>query len=163
MSKEKLLDYVELLSKNWLAHDGTWFLGIEEELGIEVAMKYDIKSWKRFTVIEAKRIKKFLNLNEKPGIPGLIKALGYRLYANINIQDVIDITPNSCIFRMRKCRVQTARARKGLSDFPCRPVGDVEYGLFGKTIDSRIQTECLYCPPGKHPSNGFCAWKFIIQ
>ena len=57
MNKEELMDYIELLSKNWLAHDGCWFLAIEEDLGMEKAIRYDTKGWERFTVIEAKRIK----------------------------------------------------------------------------------------------------------
>ena len=164
MNKDELMDYIELLSKNWLAHDGCWFLAVEEDLGMEEAIKYDTKGWERFTVVEAKRIKQFLKLVDRPGIPGLIQALQYRLYANINIQDVIEVseTERSCVFRMLACRVQTARNRKGLPDFPCRSVGDVEYGLFAKAIDNRILTECVYCPPGEHPKNSYCAWKFYI-
>ena len=59
LPKEKLLDYIELLSKNWLAHDGCWFQAIEHDIGMENAIKYDVIGWKRFTVIEAKKIKKF--------------------------------------------------------------------------------------------------------
>lgn len=162
-SKEKLMDYIEVLSTNWLAHDGCWFLGIEEEKGIDEAIKYDVKSWERFTVVEAKRLKKFLKLNDSPGIPGLVQALNYRLYANINVQETIEITDTSCVFRMNKCRVQTARNRKNLPDFPCKQVGIVEYGLFAKTIDSRIETECIACPPDDHPENYYCAWKFTLK
>lgn len=162
LSEEKLMDYIEVLSINWLAHDGCWFLGIEEELGIETAIKYDVKGWKKFTVIEAKRLKKFLDLKNRPGILGLIKALKYRLYSNINIQEIVEIQENSCIFRMNKCRVQTARNRKGLPDFPCKQVGIVEYELFAKTIDDRIKTECMTCPPGPHPENYYCSWKFTL-
>lgn len=161
-SREKLLDYIELLSKNWLAHDGCWFLGIEEELGMETAIKYDVKGWERFTVIEAKKIKQFLNLEENPGIDGLMQALRYRLYANINVQEIIQQDENTCIFRMNKCRVQTARNRKGLPDFPCKQVGLVEYGLFAKAIDERIETECIVCPPDPHPDTYYCAWKFYL-
>ena len=162
-SRDELLDYIEMLSKNWLAHDGCWFQGIEAELGIETAMKYDRIGWKRFTQIEAKQIKKFLKLEEHPGIPGLIKALKFRLYANINVQEIVDITDTSCIFRMNKCRVQTARTRKSLEDFPCKSVGIVEYSYFASTIDDRIETECICCPPDIHPEEYYCAWKFTLN
>ena len=126
-------------------------------------MKYDRIGWQRFTQIEAKQIKKFLKLEEHPGIPGLIKALKFRLYANINVQEIIDITENSCIFHMNKCRVQTARTRKGLEDFPCKSVGIVEYRYFASTIDDRIETECICCPPDNHPKDYYCAWKFTLN
>jgi len=162
-TKEQLLDYIELLSKNWLAHDGCWFLSIEQKTDIETAMLYDIESWRNFTVIEAKRIKEFLHLPDQPGIEGLIQAIKLRLYANINVQEFTEVTATSCVFHMNACRVQTARVRKGLPDFPCRRVGDVEYGLFASAIDSRITTECLACPPGPHPKEYFCAWKFTLH
>ncbi|MCK5569636.1 MAG: hypothetical protein KAJ15_07955 [Spirochaetes bacterium] len=163
LTKEKLLDYIEILSKNWLAHDGCWFLAIEDDLGLEAAMKYDKTGWVYFTVIEAKRIKKYLALAERPGIEGLTQALKFRLYANINIQEIVEITPNSCIFRMNDCRVQSNRKRKGLDDFPCRTIGEAEYGLFASTIDDRITTSCIHCPPEPHPENSFCAWKFTLN
>ncbi len=40
---------------------------------------------------------------------------------------------------MNNCRVQYARKQRGLPDFPCKGVGIVEYGLFAKTIDPRIE------------------------
>lgn len=48
---------------------------------------------------------------------------------------------------MNKCRVQFTRNRKGLPDFPCKSVGIVEYSEFAKTIDQRIKTEYVACPP----------------
>jgi hypothetical protein len=162
-SKERLLDYIEDISKNWLAIDGTWFQAVEKEYGLEKAIDLDIKQWKRFTIIEAKRIMKRFDIEEGSGIPGLIEALKYRVYANINEQEIVEVSEKSCIFRMNNCRVQYARNQHGLPDFPCKPVGKVEYGLFAKTIDDRIKTECLYCPPDEHPDSAFCSWKFKIE
>ncbi|MFW9988403.1 MAG: DUF6125 family protein [Candidatus Odinarchaeota archaeon] len=162
LSKEELLDYIEDISKNWLAIDGTWFQTIEREYGLEKAIELDVKQWERFTIIEAKRIMNRFKIPKNGGIPALIKALKYRVYANINKQEFIEITDNKCVFRMNNCRVQSARKRRGLPDFPCKPVGIVEYGLFAKTIDPRIRTKCIACPPGSHPENYFCAWEFTI-
>ena len=41
-------------------------------------MYHDIQAWQRFTVTEARRIKKFLNLPDRPGLPGLKAALSLR-------------------------------------------------------------------------------------
>lgn len=59
LSKEQLLELIELYAKNWLAHDGVWFQSIERKFGMAEAMYHDEEAWKRFTVIEAKRIKEF--------------------------------------------------------------------------------------------------------
>jgi hypothetical protein len=162
LPKEELIDYIEDLSKNWLAIDGTWFQVVEREFGLEKAIELDAAQWKRFTVIEAKRIMRRFNIQEKGGIPALIKALNYRVYANINVQETVEVSENRCVFRMNNCRVQYARKRRNLPDFPCKPVGIIEYEDFAKTIDPRIKTKCICCPPDKHPENYYCAWEFTI-
>ncbi|MCP4761408.1 MAG: L-2-amino-thiazoline-4-carboxylic acid hydrolase [archaeon] len=163
LTKEELISYIEDLSKNWLAIDGTWFQAIEKELGMEKAIELDAKSWERFTVIEASRIKKNFNLPEMGGIPALIKALKLRVYANINEQEIIEVSENRCVFRMNNCRVQYARKSKNLPDFPCKKVGIVEYTGFASTIDQRIETRCICCPPDSHPEEYYCAWEFSIK
>ena len=163
LTKEELMDYIEDLSKNWLAIDGTWFQAVEKEFGLEKAIELDATQWKRFTIIEAKRIMRRFNIPEYGGIPALVKALNYRVYANINVQETIEISKNRCIFRMNNCRVQYARKSRNLPDFPCKPVGIIEYTDFAKTIDPRIKTKCICCPPDQHPDNYYCAWEFTIE
>jgi len=141
LTKEELINYIEDLSKNWLAIDGTWFQVAEREYGLERAIELDVEQWKRFTVIEAKRIMKSFNLPKNGGILALVKALKFRVYANINVQEILEVSENRCVFRMNNCRVQYARKSRGLPDFPCKPVGVIEYGDFAKTIDPRIETK----------------------
>ena len=64
---------------------------------------------------------------------------------------------------MNDCRVQSARKRKGLDDYPCKSGGLIEYTTFAESIDPRIKTECIGCPPDPHPDEWFCAWRFSIE
>jgi hypothetical protein len=162
MNKREIMDLLTDASKNWLAHDGLWFRAVEERFGMETALELDKIAWEKFTVIEAKRIMKRLDIPAGGGIPSLIQALKFRLYAFINVQEVLEVSDNRCIFRMNRCRVQEARQRQGLPDFPCKSVGIVEYSGFAGTIDPRIQTRCITCPPDPHPPNVWCAWEFYI-
>ncbi|NPV13661.1 hypothetical protein HPY86_01850 [candidate division WOR-3 bacterium] len=162
-SREELINLLVDAAKNWLAHDGLWFQAVESKFGMEAAIELDREAWRRFTVIEAKRIMERHKILPGGGIPALVKALSYRLYAYINRQEVLEVGPDRVVFRMNDCRVQSARQRKGLPDFPCKPVGLVEYEWFAKTIDERIETRCLYCPPDKHPADAWCAWEFVIR
>lgn len=162
-SLEQKSSLLEDAAKLWLAHDGLWFLNVEKRFGIEKAIEIDRDAWKEFTVIEARRIKERLFLSENGGLPALKTALKFRLYAYINKQEIIEENEKSFIFRMNSCRVQEARKRKGLPDFPCKSVGIVEYSYFAKTIDQRIETECIYCPPDNHPEDSWCAWRFKIR
>ncbi len=163
LSKEELLELLSDAAKNWLAHDGLWFQEVEKEFGMEKAIELDRRAWEKFTVVEAKRIMKRLNIEPGGGIPALIQALKFRLYAHINKQEIMEVSENRCVFRMITCRVQEARRRKNLPDFPCKPVGIVEYTYFAKTIDPRIKTACIACPPDPHPSDYWCAWEFKIE
>ncbi|WP_027389663.1 DUF6125 family protein [Chrysiogenes arsenatis] len=162
MSKEQLIQIIIDDAKNWLAHDGLWFQAVEKRYGLDRAIDIDREAWSLFTVVEAKRIMERLNLQPGGGIPALVTCLYHRLYARLNLQDAIEQTENRVVFRMRDCRVQSARKRKGLADFPCKSVGIVEYREFAKTIDPRIVTTCVACPPDQHPDEYWCAWEFTI-
>lgn len=163
MLKEEIFELLKDASKNWLAHDGLWFRAVEDKYGIEVAMELDRNAWEKFTVIEAKRIMKRLGIKPGGGIPALAQALKYRLYAHINVQEIKEASDIHCVFRMNRCRVQEARKRQGLPDFPCKSIGIVEYSGFAKTIDPRIKTKCLVCPPDSHPSDVWCSWEFRLE
>jgi hypothetical protein len=162
LSRESVEGIIEDAAKNWLAHDGLWFQAVEQAHGIEAAIRADTEAWRRFTVVEAKRIMERHGIGAGGGIPALVRALSLRLYAFINVQDTIEQTDRRVVFRMRDCRVQSARRRKGLADFPCKPVGLVEYDWFARTIDPRIKTRCRHCPPDPHPEESWCAWEFTI-
>ncbi|MGD8395997.1 MAG: DUF6125 family protein [Candidatus Eiseniibacteriota bacterium] len=161
MSREELLRLVEVYAKNWLAHDGCWFLAAEESHGMETAMDLDTRSWKRFARAEARRIAEAFNLPEHGGLEALESAFRYRLYAAINRQETERVDPHTLRFRMLECRVQQARRRKGLPDFPCKSVGIVEFTQFARAIDPRIETRCIACPPDE-ASEFVCGWEFTI-
>lgn len=163
LPRESLLDLIEKIGINWLANDGIWFQAVERKFGMTDAKRCNDTCWTRFSPFEAFRIKSLLNLPDQGGIPALKKALGYRMYAFINKQSIEDVDENCIIFRMNDCRVQAARKRKGLADYPCKSAGLVEYPYFAKTIDPRIETECVGCPPDEHPEDWFCAWKFTLK
>jgi hypothetical protein len=45
MSRDELLRALEMFAKNWLAHDGCWFLAAEEQFGMQTAIGLDGQSW----------------------------------------------------------------------------------------------------------------------
>jgi hypothetical protein len=159
---DKLLELARNFAKNWLAHDGLWFQAVEKAHGLKEAIELDTQAWSRFSPIEAKRIKQFLNLPENGGLEALRTALDYRLYAILNKQSS-ELKDGRLFFYMNDCRVQSARKRKGLPDFPCKSVGIVEYSTFAETIDPRIRTRCICCPPDDHPEDYYCSWEFWLE
>ena len=63
MGREDLLLALEMFAKNWLAHDGCWFLAAEERFDMETAIELDVRSWERFASAEARRIMTTFNKN----------------------------------------------------------------------------------------------------
>ena len=156
---EALLDTTAF---NWLANDGVWFQAVEFAHGMNDAKRCNDSCWARFSPFEAWSIRRFLGDDLAPGLEGLKQALNLRVYARINRQSFQDDGPGAVVFRMDACRVQAARKRKGLEDYPCKSAGLVEYAYFARSIDPRIRTECLGCPPDPHPEDWFCAWRFSL-
>ena len=161
-SKEELIELIELYCKNWLAMDGMWFQSIEKKYGMDEAMEHDANVWEKFNVLEAQKIQKMLNLPPDAGVEGLAKALQYRLYANINKDEII-VDGNKVIYRTINCRVQDARARKNMEWHPCKPVGLIEYTGFAKTIDPRFTCRCLSCFPDITDNGCACSWEFTLN
>jgi hypothetical protein len=162
LSRDKLQELLINFAKNWLAHDGCWFLAIEEKYGMEMAIDMDREAWRKFSAVEAKRVKQFLQLGEYSGIEGLKKALAFRLYASLNEDRVDIVNDNTVRYYVKTCRVQEARRRKGMPDFPCKSVGIVEYSVFAKDIDNRFETKCLSCPPEIEDDGYHCIWEFTL-
>jgi len=136
---------------------------VEKRTGMDQAMILDAEAWQRFAEAEARRILDTFDFPSEGGLETLERALNHRMYAFINEQhaewsgDGRELT-----FVMDRCRVQETRRRKGLPDFPCRPVGEVEFSVFARTVDPRIQVTCRHCPPDA-PAGTYCAWSFRLE
>jgi len=163
MDKKGLMDLLEAASVNWLANDGVWFQAVEFSSGMNDAKRCNDSCWAHFSPFEAWSIKRFLALGDQPGLEGLKQALNFRVYACINEHSFDSEDQKAFTYRMNECRVQAARKKKNLPDYPCKSAGLVEYDYFARAIDPRIRTECIGCPPDEHPDDWFCAWRFSMQ
>jgi hypothetical protein len=148
--------------KNWVAMDGLWFQAVEQAYGMDAALAIDREVWEQFAVIEARRIKERLAMPEKGGLDALEIAFKNRLVSLLNKLEIFRPDENTLIVTTKTCRVQAARTRKGMAQFPCRSVGMVEFPVFARTIDARIMTTCLSCPPETLPGTPYCSWKFTL-
>jgi len=162
LDKEGLLELLRIHALNWLAHDGCWFLWAEEKYGWDEAQEINEKAWYTFTRVEARRIMKFLDMEPGGGTEALAKALQFRLYAQVNAQEIAEIDDRHLVFTMKECRVQAARRRKGLPLHRCKSAGLIEYQGFAETIDPRFDTRCITCPPDDPPEGIYCRWEFTL-
>jgi hypothetical protein len=161
MDKEKLINLIRAMSFIWMACDGVWFRTVEDNHEIYTSKRCNDTAWTRYSPLEAAIIKSFLRLPPQSGLEGLEQALNFRLYAHINEQ-TIERSGDQLVLRIAKCLVQATRRRKGLPDYACKSAAMVEFPTFARTIDSRLETECIGCPPDEHPEDWICAWRFYI-
>lgn len=161
MTREDLIRYIEILSKNFLTLDGYWFLGVERKFGIETAIELDRDAWESYAISEAKRIKELLGITEGT-ISDLERALHLICFSPSSgvRTEVLD---GRLIMTVTKCRPQHARTRDGRGEFACKPVGLAHLSTFAKTINPKFETECSIAPPDPHPEGIWCRWEFRIK
>ena len=164
LPKKTLVELIGMLANNAITIDGLWFRGVEERFGLGTAVEIDTDAWGRYGSTEARRIRETLNITEE-GIPALIKALNFQVWVRAKGFDYEILQPadNKVVFNITDCRVQRVRIKKGIGEFPCKPVGIALFEEFGKAVDPRFKFRCLVCPPDEHPENLWCSWEFTID
>lgn len=161
LTKEQLEELLLIDAKNVIAMDGVWFQSIEKEQGMSAAMHFDEEAWKLYTRSEAKRIKRFLGLCERPGLEGLAQAVRFRMADRANPSETF-FKDGKLIHKITVCRVQEARKRKNMPLHPCKSAAIFEFGDFASAIDDRIKCRCLSCYPEVTDENCACSWEFWI-
>ena len=163
LSRERLIELLHLYARNLLALDGLWFQSVEAAEGMDAAMEHDRNVWRRFPEIEARRIREFLQLPERPGLEGLARALEFRFTSLANRKVETGRDGDTLTFRVVDCRVQSARTRKGMPLHPCKSVGLNEYSSFARAIDERIECRALSCYPEVTDPACACSWQFRLR
>lgn len=161
LTREELLELIEVMSKNLLTLDGYWFLSIEKRYGQSVAVDIDREAWEQFGTSEARRIKNFLKISEGT-LEDLARALNFTSIAPVSAISV-ETKGDRVVLSIKNCRPQTARIKSGKGVFPCKPVGLAHLSAFAKVINPRFRVRCLICPPDAHPDNLWCSWEFYLE
>ncbi|HDQ15555.1 MAG TPA: hypothetical protein ENN45_00675 [Bacteroidetes bacterium] len=160
--KDKLADFIFMHLRNMWAVDGLYYLDIEERYGTGSATDIDEKVWEVMGKIEARKIKELFNI-QGTDIPSLMKALSYSGWA-LDLEDKeIIVEKDKGTIRNTKCRVQSTRLSKGLSEFGCKSVRFGYLKAFAKEINPNIVVTCKVCPPDEHPDNLWCKWEFKLK
>jgi hypothetical protein len=162
MPMEKLLDYFFLQIRNIWRVDGLYFLGIENKLGTEAAAIIDASVWEAMATIEAKSLQRMFKIGQNPGVATIIDLLRKSSWALDQPFKTIETKDNRATLSIDKCRTQEARLSKGLCEFPCKKVRFGYLRNFAKTLNPKVEVNCLVCPPDKHPKDLWCKWEFIL-
>jgi hypothetical protein len=160
LSKEELIEYIEILSKNFLTLDGYWFLGVEDRFGQKVAIEIDEEAWGKYAVSEARRVKDLIKANAW-SLPELGNALQLISIAPASEFDIA-LSADSLMLAVGNCRPQAARIRSGKGEFPCRTVGIAHLSTFAKELNPRFRVRCVQCPPERSSKDACCIWEFTL-
>ena len=163
IAMDHLEQLADTLAVNWLAADGVWFQSVENYADMADAKRVNDSCWSKFAPLEAGRAASRLGLPENGGLDALEAALGARMYARINEWKLVRESEHALVFTMLRCRVQDARTRKGLPEYPCKSGGMTEYTSFAKAVDPRIKTDCIGCPPDERDEGYACSWRFTLE
>jgi hypothetical protein len=159
---ERLLDFFFLQIRNLWRVDGLYFLEIEKKFGTEAATQIDARVWETMAALEAKSLQKMFNVIENPDIPTIMGLLRLTSWALDQPFKRIETSSERAVLSINRCRTQEARLKKGLSEFPCKRVRFGYLKNFAKTINPKVEVNCLVCPPDKHPSDIWCSWEFKL-
>jgi hypothetical protein len=162
-SREELLLLLKDIAKTWVTGDGIWFQAVESSLGMTAAKMVNDACWSHFGRLESLKVSEHLELGTNGGLEALERALHLELYSTISAHSAGWEKDGSLVFTINECRVQDARRRKQMDDYPCKSAGMTQYTGFAKSVDPRIKTECVYCPPDVLDDDQFCSWRFSMD
>jgi hypothetical protein len=162
MPLEKLFDYFFLQIRNIWRVDGLYFLGIEKKFGTDAATIIDTGVWESMATIEAKSLQRMFMVGENPDVATIIDLLRKSSWALDQPFKTIEIGNKRAALSIDRCRTQEARLSKGLCEFPCKKVRFGYLRNFAKTLNPKVEVNCLVCPPDKHPKELWCKWEFKL-
>lgn len=160
MNREELISYLEFLLHHYRVVDAFWFINVEKDHGHEAACLYNEKVWGKATELATADLRE--RFGPGPGLGGLVKAL--KLWPwTILVDYLIEEGDGQVLIKVPHCPPQEARLARGLGEYDCGAMHLAEFKSFAAAIDPRIAVECLFCPPGPHPPDCFCQWRFTLR
>ncbi len=161
-SKATLIELVKMYSRNWQTLDGLWFGNVEAECGLEAAVRIDLQNWQKQALLEAKRLKKILNL-EKGGLSSILTVLSMMSWQLTSPQFEVEYQSNEkIIFYYSKCAVQESRKSNHKPVFPCKQMKMTLLKNIAQEIEPQARVKCLDAPPNKKTGRFWCKWELSI-
>ena len=160
LSREQLLDFIDMQQKNWWNLQNNWMLYVNTEYGEEAAVKGDSHCFPRTAKVQMYRLIKFLGLKDDLG--SLMDAMVLStIWANGDYE-IWQVDDTRFRIKVVHCYQQVRRLEDGLSELPCKPAGIAICEAAAQVINPNARVRCLVCPPDEHPEDVWCDWEFEI-
>jgi len=163
LPRETLIKLIDMLYRNYSAVDGRWFQAVEDEFGLDTAVRLDEKVWEKHSMVEARRIKETFNITEQ-GLPAVFKALNFGMFRFLTYAplECEETGSQKVTVSFTRCPLQELRIEKGRGEFSCKTVSLFILQNTARVIDPSVKVRCLLCPPDHHPADLWCKWEFSI-
>ncbi|MHC4687287.1 MAG: DUF6125 family protein [Planctomycetota bacterium] len=160
LSKKELLEFIDMLQKNWWNLQNNYILYINTEYGEEAAVRADAHCFSANVKVQMYRLKKMLGL--KDDLQSLMDAMALStIWANADY-DILKIDKKKFGIKVTNCHQQVRRLEDGLGEIACKPAGIAICETAARIINPAVNVTCLVCPPDEHPENVWCEWEFEI-
>ncbi len=160
LSKEELLEYIDMFQKNWWNLQNNYILYINNEFGEEAAVKADAHCFPANARVQMYRLRKMFGL--KDDIKSLREAMILStIWANADYE-IEDVDDKRFRIKVTNCHQQVRRLEDGIGELPCKPAGLAICEAAAEVINPTAKTTCLVCPPDDHPKDVWCEWEFEI-
>lgn len=161
MPAEQLRRYIAFLLWHYRVLDSFWFIRVAEQFGQKAAEGINTAVWGKVSGMAAKDLIRRFELRSG-GLDGFVETL--RLFPWCILVDYrIERSPGEVVITVPSCPTQTARLARGLDEYDCKEMHRQEFINFGRTIEPRLEVECIFAPPDPHPEEMFCKWRFFLS
>lgn len=161
LDRAQMEEYLNFLMHNYRVMDAFWFLNIEQRHGHAEACKINELVWGKVSGLATRDLKARFDFGSG-GLDSFVKALKlFPWYILVGYD--IEQAEDEVIIRVPSCPAQQARLDHGLGEYDCQDMHRAEFEAFTGEIDPDIETICDFAPPGEHPPDLFCQWRFRMK
>jgi len=160
LSREQLLEFIDMQQKNWWNLQNNWMAYMDREYGMDAAVKGDSHCFSANARVQVHRLRKLLGFRDD--LDGLMQAMVLStIWAN-GEYEIRKVDATTFRLRVTACHQQIRRLEEGLGELACKPAGIAISETAARALNPACTVRCLVCPPDQHPADVWCEWEFAL-